>query len=325
MFWLPGQTRDVVAATRRVARLRSHRITCRSTCSSCIRTRRCKEAMARADCQRRRPEAPAPGCRRPTTRRPTCTWRRLSALEPGGLRAVPRSRTSRGPAARAVTTSSTGRVAIGVGSGAARIRPSTAVRWQNVQRGGRVHRVPSPSGRSVAHGRLELDAAGRSEEALFTGLRLTRGIDCAEVFRSIRCRSVDQATASVLARLVEEGLVWRRPRIRAEPAGMLVSNEILDNFVRKCSRAVAGDNHVGRLWLSEVYDRVVPTLSAPAGRRHFMALSVIGRRSAGAAVVASRLSVAAVSAHRRAAGRGHRPHPQADASSSPQTRRSSSG
>jgi len=86
-------------------------------------------------------------------------------------------------------------------------------------------------GRSVTVGRHPLSPQSRLEEALFTGLRLTEGIECGNILRR---HGVEPwiRYGPVLAPYVEEGLMWRAPgRFGLTRRGMLVANEILTTFV----------------------------------------------------------------------------------------------
>ncbi len=86
-------------------------------------------------------------------------------------------------------------------------------------------------GRSVTVGRHPLSPQARLEEALFTGLRLTEGIECGNILRR---HGVEPwiRYGPVLAPYVEEGLMWRTPgRFGLTRRGMLVANEILTTFV----------------------------------------------------------------------------------------------
>ena len=86
-------------------------------------------------------------------------------------------------------------------------------------------------GRPVTVGRHPLSPQSRLEEALFTGLRLTEGIECGNILRR---HGVEPwiRYGPVLAPYVEEGLMWRTPgRFGLTRRGMLVANEILTTFV----------------------------------------------------------------------------------------------
>lgn len=86
-------------------------------------------------------------------------------------------------------------------------------------------------GRSVTVGRHPLAPQSRLEEALFTGLRLTEGIECGNILRR---HGVEPwiRYGPALAPYVEEGLMWHTPgRFGLTRRGMLVANEILTTFV----------------------------------------------------------------------------------------------
>lgn len=117
---------------------------------------------------------------------------------------------------------------LGFGCGAHSTRGGA--RWKNVSgTDDYVRRVAA--GESLIVERRELDATGRMEEALFTGLRLTDGVDTAAIRRRY---GVDPASryGAALAPFVEEGLVrWEGSRLSLTRRGMLLANEILQVFV----------------------------------------------------------------------------------------------
>jgi oxygen-independent coproporphyrinogen-3 oxidase len=86
-------------------------------------------------------------------------------------------------------------------------------------------------GRSVEVGRQVLSGQARFEEALFTGLRLSEGIDRRNIQRRHGVEPWIQFEPA-LAPLVDEGLMWRTAeRFGLTRRGMLVANEILTTFV----------------------------------------------------------------------------------------------
>jgi oxygen-independent coproporphyrinogen-3 oxidase len=103
-------------------------------------------------------------------------------------------------------------------------------RWKNIaSTTGYVERITA--GALVDADREALSAEGRTSEALFTGLRLTEGIDR----RNFQTRfGVDPWSkyVAVLAPFVDEGLMWERNgRFGLTRRGMLVANEVLVTFV----------------------------------------------------------------------------------------------
>jgi oxygen-independent coproporphyrinogen-3 oxidase len=105
--------------------------------------------------------------------------------------------------------------------------------------GGRWHNVASTveyidriaRGRPVASGLRTFTAAERVQEALFTGLRLTRGIDRAPFRARYGIDPWDRYGAS-LTTPVEAGLMWRNDEaFGLTRQGMLLANEILATFV----------------------------------------------------------------------------------------------
>jgi oxygen-independent coproporphyrinogen-3 oxidase len=105
-----------------------------------------------------------------------------------------------------------------------------ATRWKNlssttdyVARIGR--------GEPVMVDRTELSAQARLEEALFTGLRLSTGVDGGNISAT---HGVDPwlRYGSSLMQYVSDGLMWKTgDRFGLTRAGMLVANEILATFV----------------------------------------------------------------------------------------------
>ncbi len=103
-------------------------------------------------------------------------------------------------------------------------------RWQNVA-GTSDYVTRIEEGRDVATGTRQLDARTRAQEALFTGLRLTEGIDARAFARDYGLDPwVDYGER--LADAVDAGLVWRRQeRFGLTRHGMLLANEVLSAFV----------------------------------------------------------------------------------------------
>ena len=103
-------------------------------------------------------------------------------------------------------------------------------RWHNLaSTTAYVERVAAGEDISQDLQRLEPDA--QVEEALFTGLRLTEGIDTGNFLRRY---GVDPWSryGPVLAPCVDAGLMWRRAAaFGLTRDGMLVANEILQTFV----------------------------------------------------------------------------------------------
>ena len=104
------------------------------------------------------------------------------------------------------------------------------VRWKNVaSTTDYVDRIGR--GESVVLDRQELSPAERMSETLFTGLRLTTGIDR----RNFLARyGVDPWTRyrETLSPFVDEGLMWADDeRFGLTRRGMLVANDLLVTFV----------------------------------------------------------------------------------------------
>jgi oxygen-independent coproporphyrinogen-3 oxidase len=104
------------------------------------------------------------------------------------------------------------------------------MRWRNVSSTTEyIDRVAG--GRPVRLDVLPLSPASRVEEALFTGLRLSDGVDC----RNFRARfGVDpwERHGATIGPYIEEGLMWQsEDRFGLTRRGMLVANSILAVFV----------------------------------------------------------------------------------------------
>jgi oxygen-independent coproporphyrinogen-3 oxidase len=104
------------------------------------------------------------------------------------------------------------------------------VRWKNVA-GTAEYVDRMASGRAVALERDVLGIQARREEALFTGLRMTAGIDVRNFAHRF---GVNPWTSfeTTLAPMVADGLMWQSgERFGLTRRGMLVANEILATFV----------------------------------------------------------------------------------------------
>ena len=104
------------------------------------------------------------------------------------------------------------------------------MRWHNVAgTADYVERIEQ--GAAASNGPVRLSEAERWSEALFTGLRLSAGIDRT----SIQARFGADPWARygpALEPYVEAGLMWHREgRLGLTRHGMLVANEILATFV----------------------------------------------------------------------------------------------
>jgi oxygen-independent coproporphyrinogen-3 oxidase len=104
------------------------------------------------------------------------------------------------------------------------------VRWKNVAAtADYIARVQH--GQSVRVDEQILTPRQRLEEALFTGLRLSAGVDRGDV-RAVHGVDPWQQHEAALAPLADEGYLWRdRTRFGLTRRGMLVANEILSIFV----------------------------------------------------------------------------------------------
>lgn len=104
------------------------------------------------------------------------------------------------------------------------------VRWKNVS-GTAEYIERIASGTSPVSERRAMTRDQRLEEALFTGLRLTAGIDIVAVGLQYGVDVWDRYGAA-LAPFVSEGLLARDgARLRLSREGMLIANEIMAVFV----------------------------------------------------------------------------------------------
>lgn len=106
-----------------------------------------------------------------------------------------------------------------------------ASRWSNERDVRAYVELIEKAGAAVVE-RVELDARGRSAEALFLGLRLlSRGVNLAE-HRALFLRDVREEYAEDLARFDEAGLIkFEGDVLRLTPEGALLSNEVFSAFV----------------------------------------------------------------------------------------------
>jgi oxygen-independent coproporphyrinogen III oxidase len=117
---------------------------------------------------------------------------------------------------------------VGFGCGAHSTRGG--VRWKNVSSTDEyIHRVCS--GQALSSERRALTPLEHLEEALFTGLRLTRGLDL-DAIGGRYAVDIWARYGSSLEPFMGEGLLERDgPRLRLTRSGMLVANEIMAVFV----------------------------------------------------------------------------------------------
>lgn len=103
-------------------------------------------------------------------------------------------------------------------------------RWQNVA--GTLDYIERiEGGRPVDLGRRAIDPPARVQEALFTGLRLTRGIDGSEFAETFGIEPWARY-GEELRDAVDAGLVWRDgTRFGLSRPGMLMANDVLSVFV----------------------------------------------------------------------------------------------
>jgi oxygen-independent coproporphyrinogen-3 oxidase len=122
---------------------------------------------------------------------------------------------------------------LGFGCGAHSTR--RGVRWKNVSSTedyiSRLTDGGGPPALSLVAERREMAAAERLGDALFTGIRLTDGVDI-QVIGTRYGVDVWRQYGRALEPFLTEGLVHREgPRLRLSRNGMLVANEIMQLFV----------------------------------------------------------------------------------------------
>ena len=119
---------------------------------------------------------------------------------------------------------------LGFGCGAHSTRDG--VRWKNVVGHRGLHYVASRPDSSVVAEHRVLSRESRLEEALFTGLRLTAGLDLDSVGQQYENGHLGAICGGALRPSLEAGLAVRDgSRLRLSRDGMLLANEILSVFV----------------------------------------------------------------------------------------------
>ena len=117
---------------------------------------------------------------------------------------------------------------LGFGCGAHSTRDG--VRWKNVSSTEEyISRVTNGVPLRSEERRLSTDE--KVEEALFTGLRLTEGIDLATVFHRYAVDVQGKYGAALAPYMAENLVILEGDRLRLSREGMLVANEILQVFV----------------------------------------------------------------------------------------------
>ena len=103
-------------------------------------------------------------------------------------------------------------------------------RWRNVS-GTEDFIAKIADGRPVTEGLAQLSSDDRFAEAMFTGLRMSDGVDCGEIASRFGADPWEKHGQD-LQPYVDAGLVWRRgSRLGLSRQGMLVANGILATFV----------------------------------------------------------------------------------------------
>jgi oxygen-independent coproporphyrinogen III oxidase len=117
---------------------------------------------------------------------------------------------------------------LGLGCGAHSTRGG--VRWKNVSSTEEyIARVTE--GKPPGTERRVLDRDARLEEALFMGLRLSRGVDVEAIGHRYRVDVMTRFGAALQPYLDERLLLWEGPCLRLTREGMLLANEIMAVFV----------------------------------------------------------------------------------------------
>jgi oxygen-independent coproporphyrinogen-3 oxidase len=115
------------------------------------------------------------------------------------------------------------------------IDPMTAVRWKNLPSTGD-YIGAALGGGPLAAERRELSAEERLEDALFTGLRLSRGVDL-EAVQSTYGVDVWRRWGDELQMFVDERLlIYDGGSLRLSRPGMLLANEVMAVFIRSTVR-----------------------------------------------------------------------------------------
>jgi putative oxygen-independent coproporphyrinogen III oxidase len=117
---------------------------------------------------------------------------------------------------------------LGFGCGAHSTRGS--VRWKNVA-GTAEYVARVRDGRELAVERHARSAQEQLEDALFTGLRLTEGIDLDALAARYGVNVWDRYREALRPYLDSKRLLWKDGRLRLTREGMLVANEVMTVFV----------------------------------------------------------------------------------------------
>jgi oxygen-independent coproporphyrinogen-3 oxidase len=104
------------------------------------------------------------------------------------------------------------------------------IRWKNVS-GTEDYVERVTAGRDLVTERRVLSSTDRLEEALFTGLRLTGGLDIAAAGARYGADVWDRYGRALEPFLMEKWLILEGPRLRLTRAGMLMANEVMAVFV----------------------------------------------------------------------------------------------
>jgi oxygen-independent coproporphyrinogen-3 oxidase len=117
---------------------------------------------------------------------------------------------------------------LGFGCGAHSTRG--AERWRNVAGTEEYARLVEAGQRPVAESRTR-GVEERLEDALFTGLRLTEGLDPSAIRARYGVDVLERYGAALAPHVAAGRLVQEAGRLRLTPAGMLVANDVMTVFV----------------------------------------------------------------------------------------------
>ena len=166
--------------------------------------------------------------RRTKTPRP-CISTRCSSPTRMDTRSM-RSRTSRGRLVAVVTTSNTGTIGEWVGFGCGAHSTRGGCRWRNVSETD-AYVAKIVAGEPVVAQRHVMSDRERIGDMLFTGLRLSEGLDLEEIQREYGV-SVMQDYGKPLAPFLDAAfLIHDRERLYLTREGMLLANDVMQTFV----------------------------------------------------------------------------------------------
>ena len=87
------------------------------------------------------------------------------------------------------------------------------------------------SGLSPVRARYPISASQALEETLFLGLRLTHGVDWQKLLRTYGGNALGRYEDSMRRFSARGWVEWKDSTVRLTPSGMLLSNEIFQEFL----------------------------------------------------------------------------------------------